>query len=172
MNPLKSTLTAFSQAIRNPKLTPTKGLSTTTTSNISAYRRNHLYALLAVLQERYPVVEKFLSEDNFKFFAREYIYCHPSNDPNIDNYGKQFAEFIQTRSELRNYIYLADLARLDDLFYQAQGHCQVATGVLSVWQAIRDDTSTANLEISPHELCVVAFEQRTDELCLLQQTSN
>ena len=163
---LKDTLTTFTQAIRSPQSVPA-GLSTTTTNNISAYRRNHLYALLTVLQQRYPVVEKFLSKDNFKFFAREYIYSHSSNDPNIDNYGKQFAEFIQTREELRDYVYLACLARLDDLFYQEQGQCQVAVGVLAVWQAIRNDTSTVGLEVSPHDQCTVVCEWRADELCLI-----
>ena len=122
--------------------------------------------MLAVLQRRYPAVEKFLGKDNFKFFGRKYIYNHPSDDPNIDNYGIQLAEFLQTRKELQNYVYLADLAKIDNLFYQAQGQCRVAAGVLSVWQAIMNDTSTAGLEVSPDELRLVVCEQGLEELYL------
>lgn len=164
---LKDTLAAFSSLVRNPQALPV-GLTTATAGNISAYRRNHLYALLAVLQHRYPAVEKFLGTDNFKFFAREYIYTHPSDDPNIDNYGKQFSAFIQVRRELHDYPYLADLAKIDDLFYQAQGQRQVAAGVLSLWQAITSDTSTAGIEVSSHDLRRVVCAQSSEEVCLLE----
>ena len=162
---LQDILSAFSSAVRNPQAIP-KGLSTATAKNFSAYRRNHLYALLEVLQRRYPAVEKFLGKDNFKFFAREYIYSHPSDDPNIDNYGSQLAEFLQTRKELHSYAYLADLAKIDSLFYQAQGQCQVAAGVLTVWQAIINDANTTGLEVSPDEQCLVVCEQSAKEIYL------
>ncbi|MDE3268847.1 MAG: putative DNA-binding domain-containing protein [Pseudomonadota bacterium] len=172
---LADTLSVFSSAVRSRDDSQAAStrvatiLTAKTANNLSAYRRNHLYALLAILRQRYTAVAKFLGDDNFKFFAREYIYKHASNDPNIDNYGGQFAAFIKTRQELGAYVYLADLAQVDSLFYHAQGQCRVAKGVLSVWQAIIAGKQVDGLEVCPQDLRLVACAWRAGELYLIER---
>lgn len=116
-------------------------LTANSASNIAVYQHNYLWSLLEALRRRYPTVALFLQENNFKYMAREYIANQPSHDSNIDNYGDSLPTFLANRPELASYPYLADLARLDDLYFQQGKAVTVAKGTLELWQAIQDDLS-------------------------------
>ena len=116
-------------------------LTADSASNIAVYRHNYLWNLLEALRRRYPTVALFLQENNFKYMAREYIASQPSYDSNIDNYGDSLPTFLAHRPELASYPYLADLARLDDLYFQQDKSVTVAKGTLELWRAIQNDLS-------------------------------
>lgn len=82
------------------------------------YTKNYVAALLSVLENAFPVTLIVL-EENFKFFAREYIYQHPHRSETIALYGAQFSEFIASREELAQVEWLPDLAKLEWHFYIA-----------------------------------------------------
>lgn len=118
---------------------PATYLTDSSTDNLTVYRQNYLWSLLGALRRRYPTVAIFLQEDNFKYMAREYIASQPSSDSNIDSYGDSWPTFLGQRPELASYPYLADLARLDDLYFQQNKSATVAKGTVELWQAIQDN---------------------------------
>ena len=152
MPTLKDTLDLFGQAVLQRDAPPELPIFTATTAvNLKAYRHNWLFGLLAALQRRYPSVEKTLQPDNFKFFAKEFIFTNPSKVSNIDLYGENFAAFLQQRPELQALPYLSDIARLDDVYYRHDPHyhVQVSHGSVQLWQNIQDDTSATAVSIDP-----------------------
>ena len=149
---LKDTLNTFSQAVLQCHEQHKLPIFTATTaSNLKVYRHNWLFGLLTALQRRYPSVEKILQPDNFKFFAKEFIFVYPSRVSNIDDYGENFADFLQPRPELQTLPYVGDLARLDDVYYRHDPHyhVQVSHGSVQLWQNIQTDTTPQTLSINP-----------------------
>ncbi len=137
-----------------------------TASNLKIYRHNWLFGLLAALQRRYPSVEKTLQPDNFKFFAKEFIYQHPSRVSNIDDYGEHFAVFLRQRRELQALPYLGDLAQLDNVYFRHDPHyyVHVSRGSVSLWENIQAGTIPAALCIDPD------LQQRVS--CITDQAGN
>lgn len=149
---LKHTLDELKAAVLEQADTSATTIFTTATAtNIKAYRHNYLFGLLTVLQRRYPSVEKVLQPANFRFFAREFIRTYPSTVNNIDNYGENFADFLQERTELQELPYLCDLARLDDVRYRQDPQYQVAIshGSAELWEKLQTDTQPKALTIDP-----------------------
>lgn len=149
---LKDTLDIFSAAVlQRTERHELPIFTATTTPNLKVYRHNWLFGLLAALQRRYPSVEKTLQPDNFKFFAKEFIYQHPSKVINIDDYGENFAAFLQQRRELQALPYLNDLAQLDDVYFRQNPHyhVHVSHGSVSLWENIQAGTTAATLRIDP-----------------------
>ena len=80
-------------------------LTEETQNRLVIYQRNYLYGLIEALKERFPHALELLGENNFKFFARQYILEHPSRDSNLDNYGDDFIPFLCSRPELEGTTY-------------------------------------------------------------------
>jgi hypothetical protein len=67
----------------------------------AALRRMHIYAdgyiqrLLECLQTDYPVLQKVMGEPLFDFFAKAYIWQHPSVSTTLYDLGAGFADFLR-----------------------------------------------------------------------------
>lgn len=67
---------------------------------IAPARRMHIYAqgyvlrLLECLRADYPWLLRIMGEDLFSFFARAYIWHHPSRSPTLYDLGARFADFL------------------------------------------------------------------------------
>lgn len=132
-------------------------LTADSADNVAVYRHNYLWNLLEALRRRYPTVAIFLQEDNFKYMAREYIDQQPSSDSNIDNYGDSLPTFLAQRPELTSYPYLADLARIDNLYFLSEKSVTVAKGTYQLWQAIQNDL-TPQVTIDPNNVETVYLQ--------------
>jgi hypothetical protein len=84
---------------------------------IEIYRTNVGSLHVSVLMSVYPVCEKILGSDYFKQIAKQYFKKNPSRSVDLNEYGEQFASFLQQltgqRPELAEFQYLADLAQLE-----------------------------------------------------------
>jgi len=84
---------------------------------INVYRTTARSLHVSVLESVYPVCEKILGKDYFKFIAKKYFVNHPSLSPDLNDYGEQFPEFLSklldSRNELKGFEYLPDLAALE-----------------------------------------------------------
>ncbi len=84
---------------------------------IDIYRTNVRSLHVSVLMSVYPVCEKILGSDYFKQIAKKYVRQNPSKSVDLNEYGGQFANFLQSlieqRPELADFQYLADLAQLE-----------------------------------------------------------
>ena len=149
---LKDALDTFGQAILQHDAPHDLPIFTAkTATNLKVYRHNWLFGLLSALQRRYPSVEKVLQPNNFKFFAKEFIFAHPARVSNIDNYGESFADFLQLRQELQPLPYLSDIARLDDVYFRHDLHyyVHVSFGSVALWENIQAGTTPTDISIDP-----------------------
>jgi len=133
-----------------------------TNKNLSAYRHNYLFGLIGVLENFYVSTKLFLEEDNFKFFCKEYIEATPSQSPNLDDYGKGFSTFLESRSELSDVGFIKHLAALD-WFWFSQGRVgatiELPSGILDFWGKITNQEELVDVSIDEDiieeiEICI------------------
>lgn len=121
-----------------------------TAKNLQVYKNNHMLGLISSLLKKYPVIVKVLSENNFKYFAQEFIKAHPSTTPNKDFYGAGFPEFLGQRSKLASMIYLKSLANMDWFYFNVRGKessIELPVGVFALWEALFADEDMDDIEI-------------------------
>jgi len=91
-------------------------------TQIAIHRNNANNARIHALEESHPVCVKILGERYFRQVAKAFIRAHPSRHPDLNRYGGELSAFIgelaQTRAELQDFAYLADLARLEYLHHR------------------------------------------------------
>jgi hypothetical protein len=91
----------------------------TPSSRMTAIDRLDLYhyayhaRLVECLADDYATVQHTIGESAFDTLAKKYIEAHPSQNPNLNYFGRHFAEFVKKQSWLDNYAFLSDLARLE-----------------------------------------------------------
>ena len=87
---------------------------------IHVYRNGVKAARISALKEIYPVCLTVLGERCFKAVARDYVYAHPSLQPDLNLYGEDFAGQLGQALTLPGFEgldYLPDLARLEWLWH-------------------------------------------------------
>ncbi len=88
---------------------------------VEIYQSNVRGALRDTLKQIYPVCLRIVGENYFSQIADQYIRKHPSTCSNLNEYGQNFSSFIQAllaqRSELSDFPYLSDLAKLERLYH-------------------------------------------------------
>jgi hypothetical protein len=77
-------------------------------------RVNHRSALSAT----YPVVERLVGPDFFSYAAESFARSYPSRSGNLDEYGVEFADFLERFAPAASLPYLPDVARLELLVDQ------------------------------------------------------
>jgi len=80
---------------------------------ISIYRNSIQENLIAVMEGVFPVCKKLVGNAFFTGMARKYIIKTPSKSPSLDDYGDEFANFIEKFPPADTLPYLADVARLE-----------------------------------------------------------
>lgn len=92
-----------------------------TDSRLDIYRTivadNHRTALI----DTYPVCEQLVGPDYFKLLAWNYLLLYPTNEPDLNLYGKDFAAFLEEwftkQSPYIELLYLKDIAALEWAMY-------------------------------------------------------
>lgn len=114
--------------------------------------RLHIYAdgyvqrLLECLQSDFPVLRKTMGAELFDFFARVYIWRHPSRSPTLYDLGGGFADFLAASQppgasgQLRFPLELARLERARSEAGRAEGLEQRARSMLDVGWLIGGET--------------------------------
>jgi hypothetical protein len=77
-------------------------------------RVNHRSALSAT----YPVVERLVGPDFFTYAAENFAKSYPSRSGSLDDYGVEFADFLESFAPAASLPYLPDVARLELLVDQ------------------------------------------------------
>jgi len=94
-----------------------------TNNNINGARRLQIYhnniyiGLCNALSAVYPVVNRLVGDEFFKFMANAYIQQHPSRSGNLHDFGKQLPLFIKNFKPARMLVYLNDVARLEWIYH-------------------------------------------------------
>ncbi len=87
-------------------------------SRLSIYSHQFLFNHYEILQKIFPVTQKFLGSENFRFFCKEYIEAFPNQSIDLHLYGQGFGGFLDARDEVE-YDFLRDLMDLEWNFHAA-----------------------------------------------------
>ena len=82
-------------------------------AGLAVYRNNVRAAFLRVLQDTFPVVERLVGEEFFRYVAHEYFFTCPASGPLVARYADAMPEFIAAFDPAKGLPYLADVARLE-----------------------------------------------------------
>lgn len=104
--------------------------------NINYYKKNYIFSLLSSMKASYPCVLEILGEDNFSYFAYQYIKENKSSQSNIDLYGDMFSHFLITNKVLENKRIISYLASIDWLLHceETNHYIEVPRGILQLWR--------------------------------------
>lgn len=109
----------FSNALLSDDGTCPPGLYSTNgadpASRFAVYRNNVQSSLINALLDSYPVVAQLVGDAFFQAMARLYVQAFPPTSPVLNEYGEDFAGFIQGFAPAASLPYLADMARLERL---------------------------------------------------------
>ncbi|MBO1540349.1 DNA-binding domain-containing protein [Pseudomonas sp. OA65] len=114
---------AFAAALLDPRKVCPPGLFSANgadpESRFAVYRNNVLGSLINALADNYPVVVQLVGEEFFRAMAGVYVQSTAPRSPVMNDYGEDFAEFIERFEPAASVPYLADVARLERLHVQA-----------------------------------------------------
>lgn len=82
-------------------------------ARLRVYRNNVYASLSSALAAGYPVVERLVGSDFFRFIARRYVREYPSVSGNLHDYGDLFADFLAVTPGCEGLPYLPDVACLE-----------------------------------------------------------
>ena len=80
---------------------------------IAAYRRSITVNQCSALALTYPVIQRIVGEAFFREAARAHALFEPSRSGDLNDYGANFASFIESYPHAAALPYLADVARLE-----------------------------------------------------------
>jgi hypothetical protein len=86
---------------------------------VAVYRNNVAAALTSALAVRYPVTQQLVGEAFFHHMALDFAATNRPASPVLIGYGEGFADFIRDHPGGRDVPYLADVAALESLWWQA-----------------------------------------------------
>lgn len=95
-------------------------------ARFAVYKNNVLARLVESLQATYPVVERLVGLDFFRFAALTYIGEHPPRTASLLEFGEAFAGFLEDFGPAHTLPYLPDVARLEYLYLQAYHAAEAA----------------------------------------------
>ena len=104
------------------------------------YRNNVASALINALRVRYPVTESLVGREFFAAMAGIYCEANRPASPVLIGYGDGLADFIAGFSPAGSVPYLADVARLESLWWRAYHAADVAPLAPQAFAAVPAET--------------------------------
>lgn len=80
---------------------------------LQIYRNNSFVSLTEALRAVYPVIERLVGKEFFRYAADRYIRQFPPASGNLHEFGEYFAEFLEAFPAAVQLSYLPDMARLE-----------------------------------------------------------
>jgi hypothetical protein len=88
-------------------------------ARLAVYRNNAREGFRKALASTYPVVARLVGFDCFRQLAWSYACRYPSRSGNLDDFGRQFTNFLAERFGRTQFAYLSDVASLEWLCQEA-----------------------------------------------------
>jgi hypothetical protein len=85
---------------------------------LQIYRNNTLLNLTASLRATYPVICRLVGNGFFDYAAAQYLAAYPSRSGDLEEFGGDFARFLETFAPAAELVYLPDVARLEWIYRQ------------------------------------------------------
>lgn len=123
----------FADALLAPQPTPqamAQRASPHAEHRLALYRGNQSATWTRTLAAAYPVLQTLVGEEFFAALARAYGRAQPSEDPDLNQFGAQFATFLRHFPHVADYPYFPDMAHLEWALHRAHYAPEPATAVL------------------------------------------
>lgn len=85
----------------------------------NVYRNNVVAGLTATLKDAFPAVARITGEEFFLAMGRIYVALDPPASPIMLDYGRGFADFVESFEPAAGLAYLADVARIERAWAEA-----------------------------------------------------
>lgn len=138
---------------------------------LAVHRGTVRHALIEALREAFPAVRAAVGEEYFRALAAEFVARHPPRSPVLQEYGDGFAHFAAGFPPLRDWPWLADLARIDWARREAYHAADAAPMAILRWPA-QDAAALLAMRFelhpslrlleSPHPLASLWFAHQPD----------
>lgn len=115
-----------------------------------AYRNNVFASLTSILKSIYTTTCNLVDERFFNYVASEYIKINPSKSGNLEDYGRNFPNFLKNLKEAKHLEYLPDLAKfewLKHVCYQSRNINHVSK--ISFLKTLYKDFKTLYIDTHP-----------------------
>ena len=86
---------------------------------IDIYRNTIRYTLVRAMRLSYPVVQKLVGEEFFEDTIEHFLRQHWPHSACLDDFGSEFAQFLESFEPASGLTYLADVARLEWAVHRA-----------------------------------------------------
>lgn len=139
----------FAAALLDPALPVPAMVKGRTPRRFAVYRNNVTVGLVRALEANFPAIRRLLGETYFAGLARLFVQSHPPQSPLLFHYGDGFAHFLAAQDDLKRYPYLADVARLEQLWRRAY-HAADAAVLAPDALAALDEEGLMTLRLVPH----------------------
>jgi hypothetical protein len=122
------------------------------------YRGNLMATWEKTLASAYPVLVLLVGQAFFGALARAYGIRHPSDDGDLNQFGRHFSSFLAGFAHVADYPYLPDMARLEWALHCAH-RAPDATGVSAAELAALSPERLDALSLALHPACqLLQFE--------------
>ena len=120
---------------------------------LKAYQANgHMLAERA-LQAAYPVVAQLMGGESFSALARALWHAHPPCSGDITQWGGALPDFLQNSPQMRDELYIADVARAEWVMHQCATMADVTPQLATLALLTSHDPDHLGLGLAPG--CVV-----------------
>jgi hypothetical protein len=118
-NDLAGLQDAFAKALFDVRAAPDGFAGEGVRERLGLYRGNLSATWDKALSNAYPVLRQLVGEEFFTALARAYGMAHPSDNPDLNRFGAQLAQFLTGFPHVADLPYLPDMARLEWLLHRA-----------------------------------------------------
>jgi Putative DNA-binding domain len=140
---------AFSVGLLKPEAPVPSGVAGSGRRRYGVYRNNVTLGLVRAMEANFPAVRRLLGETYFAGLAREFVQSHPPTHPLLFLYGEHFPAHLEANADLRNFPYLADVARIE-MQWRISYH-EADAGILSpIAFSAFGESEIANLRFVAH----------------------
>ncbi len=116
---------------------------------LSVYRNTFTQTLIRALRLSYPAVDRLVGQEFFDASAHEFIVRRPPKSSYLDEFGGDFADFLEGFAPAASVPYLADVARLEWAVCRAL-HAPDAESLAMARLSSVDATDHAHIRFVPH----------------------
>ncbi len=145
----RSVEAAFAAGLLDPSVSVPVQVKGQTPRRYAVYRNNVTVGLVRALEANFPAIRRLLGEAYFAGLARQFVQDYPPRSPLLFHYGANFPAHLAAQDDLAAYPYLADVARLEQLWRQAY-HAADAPTLAPEELAGLDEAAMADLRLTPH----------------------
>lgn len=119
--------------------------------NLTAEQRFNIYCnsisegITHALSTTFPVCNKLVGEEFFGGLCRYFIKHFPSHSPNLNDYGEDFAQFIENFEHTQSVPYMSDVARLEwawhKVYLSIKDNYLISSSypIHKIWEVNQDD---------------------------------